>query len=295
MPKTDWTARSSPDRRRPWLPPTDPAAGETKRVAPDGATRTPLRTDSAEAKPHKHFVEPYPYTPAQRAAITKALAKSRLGDATARDIFIGAIAYDLAAFAAALAQQPAPDAAAGGTAASEPATEPAAAATPRGALTVIADHARVLADALTGLDADRRTELADHLSATDPLGRAYGASSLDALGAEIGRLATLAGAADAAQAGPGVTATAAPAAAPAPMRAIVEPPGATPSPTQLAAASEALALGFIRHAASVYEQCFDAQPEPDAAAPFAAVLQAVADATGIAIPTETDLLRQALG
>ncbi|WP_462330442.1 hypothetical protein, partial [Thiohalocapsa halophila] len=70
-----------------------------------------------------------------------------------------------------------------------------------------------------------------------------------------------------------------------------QPPPAAPAS---AADAEAMALAFIRHAAKVYEQCFDDRPAAAAEGPFAQVLRSIAEATDIAIPTDTAMLQRAL-
>jgi hypothetical protein len=292
MPKTDWSTRSSPERRRPFLPPAevDAARDEPPKPGADGADQQRRRKPGAKkAPPRRHFVEPYPYTPTQREAIAKALAASGLGDATAREIFIGAIAYDLAVLAAAPAERRPPEAAMSAPPSvaaeaqpevAEDATAPPVSAAERR----VADQAQALAEALAALDPTAQTHLAHRLSATDPLRRTYSTLSLDALGAELRRL---------------TDAVVADARLPAPAEPPVPAEVAAPAPGldagQPAQANERLALKFIRHAANVYEQCFDARPEPAPDAAFAKLLRAVAETTGIAIPTDAALLQRALG
>ncbi|WP_462330371.1 hypothetical protein, partial [Thiohalocapsa halophila] len=173
MPKTDWSARSSPGHRRPWVVPpgTDPAASPN---TPNAAQAPSAKPRSAAGRSKQHFVEPYPYTAAQRTAIERTLADCEVGDATAREIFIGAIAYDLAVLAAGLDEQREPEASAPQAATPDTATGTAAAHEPTasqpsgeradagGQAEVeerVAEHARALADALAALDAHTRARL----------------------------------------------------------------------------------------------------------------------------------------
>ncbi|MBK1633508.1 hypothetical protein CKO31_22725 [Thiohalocapsa halophila] len=296
MPKTDWSARSSPGHRRPWLVPpgTDPAASPN---TPNATPAPSAKPRSAASKSKKHFVEPYPYTAAQRTAIERALADCELGDATAREIFIGAIAYDLAVLAAGLDEQREPETSAPQAAATDTATAPEQAASQpsgkradagAGAEELVAERARALADALAVLDARTRAHLTHRLTDSDPLRRVYADAYLDALGAELAHLGHALSKAETTQ----DAASAATADAGQPRsRARAEP--ASPPPAS-AADTEAMALAFIRHAAQVYEQCFDDRPAAAAKAPFAQVLRAVAKATDTAIPTDTGLLQRAL-
>lgn len=278
MPKTDWSARSSPPRRRPWLVPPEADGAQDSDRPPRGRAQAPGK--AAAGRQRKHFVAPYPYTDDQRKAIDEALAARGLGDATAREIFIGAIAYDLAVLEAALTEQSAP-----------PEPSPAEAAAPRTTPAVtdaereLATHAGACAEALAALDEDARQRLLAAHAARDPLCRGYGAAYLDALAGELASLAALLTETSPARPEPQPEASDATMLAPAPAPAAVAP-GTSPDDS---------ALAFIRHAASVYEQCFDARPAGDPDGPFAQALAAVTDATGIAIPTDAGLLRQALG
>jgi hypothetical protein len=276
MPKTDWSARSSPPRRRPWLVPPEADGAQDGDRSPRGRAQGPGK--AAAGRQRKHFVAPYPYTDNQRKAIDDALAARGLGDATAREIFIGAIAYDLAVLEAALTEQTAP-----------PEPPPAEAAAPKTTPAVtdaereLATHAGACAEALAALDADARQRLLTARAARDPLCRGYGAAYLDALAGELASLAALL-----TETSPG---------RPEPQPEVPEAPTVTPPPAAAAPGTspDDSALAFIRHAASVYEQCFDARPAGDPDGPFAQALAAVTDATGIAIPTDAGLLRQALG
>jgi hypothetical protein len=53
-------------------------------------------------------------------------------------------------------------------------------------------------------------------------------------------------------------------------------------------------LDFIRRAAQVYEQCFDARPAPASDAPFGSVLKAVADSTDLSLALDDATLGRAL-
>jgi hypothetical protein len=284
MPKTDWSARSSPPRRRHWPVPPEAAGAQDGDRPPRGRAQGPGKT--AAGRQRRHFVAPYPYTDDQREAIGRALAACGLGDATAREIFIGAIAYDLAVLEAALTDQsaaPAPSP----TLPPEPAPAEAAAPETTPAVTdaerELATHAAACAEALAALDADARQRLLATRAAEDPLRRGYGAAYLDALASELASLAALLTETGAAEPEPQPEAPDTPTLAPPPAATA---PGTSPDDT---------ALAFVRHAASVYEQCFDARPAGDPDGPFAQALAAVSDATGIAIPTDARLLRLALG
>jgi hypothetical protein len=259
----------------------------------DGQDRAARGRGGRQTKPgksRKHFVEPYPYTAEQRDAITRVLADSGLGDATAREIFIGAIAYDLALLAAALAE---PDATPTATPATAPTPRrrpkaakgaPAAADAPTDAESGLAERARAFAAALSALDDAAQARLLTALTRTDPFRREYGAAYLEALATEADRLGAALAAAEPGAPGSEAEPTAEPLQA-------TPAPATEPPPTNLAADA---GLAFVRHAASVYEQCFDARPDAAADAPFAKALRAVANVTGIPIPDDESLLRRTL-
>ncbi|MCF7992321.1 MAG: hypothetical protein K9M02_17920 [Thiohalocapsa sp.] len=323
-------------QQRPWLakqrrqaakPPSAPGA-------PAGAGTKDSAGGSRTDKQGKRFVEPYPYTDAQRSAIIKALARDGLGDATAREIFVGAIAYDLAlleaaqqARAAASASQAAsptvgdaPRAADRGARASMPRAgtpaprdeAPAAQSTTAktAAATVsaseLAQAAGRFAEVLDALDRAARDHLRKALDESDPFDRAHDENYLSALVREARRVALAAAAP--------VTPPQAQPSKPDPQAAPEQPSKTSPSADKTAghsaedeqpgrgpsgeaaaaAAQEAAVLAFVRHAASVYEQCFDARPSTKVSDPFARVLTEIAARTGIALPVRARILKQAL-
>ena len=280
----------------------------------------------ADGKPAKRFVEPYPYTDEQRAAIAGTLATDGVGDNTAREIFIGAIAYDLALLQAAAtepAQAPSPapaesqdqrpdqtqaepgqesesDAPPGSVA--EPpvfaSTDAAFDSEPQGgsSAATLSNTAHKLAAALRALDHDQRRVLGVALRRSDPFNRSHDEAYLDAVVREFERIAqaaadlTPAPASQLASAAPPKTPTNAPA-----------PPTADkvqasqPAHKQSTPPPHPAALAFLRHAANVFEQCFDNPPSLKAQEPFARVLSAIAEATGVPVPSQVRVLRQALG
>jgi len=297
MSKPDWSARSTPtpgERRLvPPPPPTDAKRPETDKE-PKRNARSRGREQTGGAKPRKHFVEPYPYTADQRDAITRALADCGLGDATAREIFIGAIAYDLAVLAAALkaSAEPAPPEATGPPESEALRESQASASLPVPSAADLAERARTLVRTLDALDESGRSALLTAVAEADPFRRDHGPAYLAALHAEIARLASAA--ATIADAGAGRTAPLAPPRGPNDRKPLSRKSAKIRGKPSAGDKDAQSALGFIRHAASVYEQCFDARPAPAADAPFARVLTALATATGIPIPTGADLLRRAL-
>jgi hypothetical protein len=284
-------------------PPKDRAQARKPRLGKsrgDDAALTPEprqeqgREQDQEHKQGKRFVEPYPFTEAQRAGIAAALAKIGLGDEMSRDIFIGAIAYDLAVLESTLRAEtdaPGPHAAQV-TSKPEPKPEPEAEpSTASAPATDLAQAADALAKALAALSVEQRDALCRALAAQDSYRRDYGVGYLRALGLELGRVADAAALAPAAAGGAKSSKGAA--AAESGRDARAGQPDA-----DLAKGAEqgepSRALPFIRHAASVYEQCFDARPGVGMDQPFVHALEAVAEHTGVAIPLAPARLQAAL-
>ena len=309
MRKTERTRDDGTAARQRWL-----RGGLGSGEAPPRRAREAAEKPAKAGPPAKRFVEPYPYSDEQRAAIAAAIAAEGIGDEMAQDIFIGAIAYDLAALKANCepppADQPAEEptdataAAPADQAPAEPAAgpaaaQPASAAAPAAAApapappadAALAASARALAAALSALDATQRAALAEALGEADRFARTHDDAYLEAVARE---LEAIAGAVDAltAAAPPGV---AEPPAAPAGDALPAEPPA--PAIVEIPEADRAAAgaTAFIRHAASVWEQCFDAPPAAETSGAFARVLGTIAETTGVPIPTDAAALDAALG
>ena len=307
-----------PTRR--WI--RGPIAAPANGPAP---TKPAKPTPGAGPRTAKRFVEPYPYTEDQRAAITATLAADGVGDTTAREIFIGAIAYDLALLQAACAESSsttsaltdqAHDQAPGSMAeskatagaSSEPdlsteATRDAAStdARPPASAASLSDAARRLAIALNGLDKDQRHLLGVALQASDRFGRVHDDGYLGAIARELERIAEATASLAVMQPvedrdqHPPSPRTQASGASPTATAATAPRQQARPAQRQPPAQTHPAALAFIRHAANVYEQCFDAPPSLKAQGPFAHVLQAIAHTTGVQVPSQARILKQAMG
>jgi hypothetical protein len=320
--------------RGPIAPPKNPAPARPAKAKSD-----------TDVKPAKRFVEPYPYTDEQRAAIAAALATDGIGDDTAREIFIGAIAYDLALLQAATAETPpAPDPASvqSPVQTAVPTSEPAHAEpgeesksdtlTPEdperlvvdsidagpdseplagSSLASLSETACSLAASLRALDHDQRRALGVALQRSDAFDRSHDEGYLNAVASESERIAQAAGDLAAAPVSePVLEPLSESASQPVSQPASTAPPKAAPetpapptrsearaasAPAQSAAASpHPAALAFIRHAANVFEQCFDHPPALKANEPFARVLSSIGKTTGIPVPSQVRVLRQAL-
>ncbi|ESQ14102.1 MAG: hypothetical protein N838_08770 [Thiohalocapsa sp. PB-PSB1] len=268
---------------------------------------------TSHAATSKRFVEPYQYSDQQYAAIEAALAANGLEDGTARAVFIGALAYDLAVLQSRIpapAEPPAspessvvkaiPDADMDAQT-SVPAARPQQ-IEPWMNLVETASH---LAAGLTALDDAERSELCTELRQSDPFDRACDAIYFNAVINEIQRIAQAADNHASKQAPKQLEQG-----APEPSRPSERSVKAKPlTPTAVKSgrinasaggtfshpsAPEPADLAFIRHAAGIFAQCFDQPPSAKTTEPFARVLRAVAKATGVAIPTQARVLKLAL-
>lgn len=264
-----------------------------------------------KAIPKKRFVEPYRLSDGQRDAMLAPLAERGLGDAESRGLFAAALAYDIATCYELTTSQPAPEQAPEPTPAPvpeaspkvlqavaqgggrpgrgkgrAPTAEPEVLPTVPAALAGLAEAARTLSGRLQVLDTESRTRLFQALHQGDRFQRGYDDAYLMALTGELARLAEGAApqpaAVATAEAGPEIPAAL--------------PPPPTPKKVPVPKPSPA-ARQFIIRAADAFEECFDQAPTAQVGGPFAAMLKALAVATGIRIPTDArslaEILRQA--
>jgi hypothetical protein len=258
-----------------------PAAAKDDPDATEAHTASKGLPKSPSTK--KRFVEPYRLSDAQRAAMVAPLAEGRIGDPESRELFAAALAYDLATCYDLMAASPDGTAA---PAATETAAAPAGrapgktqgrktarTAVPAPALAELADVAKTLAARLDGLEGAVRTALLHGLAENDPFHRGYDEAYLAALRGELMRIALCTGAKVPV---PGAE-------QPAPL---AKPPTPKPSPA---------ARQFIARAAGAFEECFDQAPTAQVGGPFAAMLKALATATGLRIPTDARTLADLLG
>ncbi len=266
MPKTDTTHGST--TRRPWV-----RARTAGNAAPQSVTtskarasaKAPTRTAAESDKPAKRFVQPFVFDDVQRGMITGALEAADIGDPTGRAIFIGAIAYELAAFRAEAAQRaPSPPAQ------PEPKAAPAAAPTQDHPLSALSRSAAQLVSQIEQIDEAARTTLSEALKRTDRFARGYGADYLEALRAELHRIALAAEAAD----------------PPAPPKPRPRPRRAKPI--------DPATISFIRFAAKAYAESLEQAPTPALSGPFAEVLRTIAEATDTPLQINARALKQAL-
>ncbi len=204
----------------------------------------------------EHFVEPWRLSDQEKSAISKKLQKRKIGDVEGRRIFVGALEYELSAFRAAEAGQPA--------------AAPAPPAVDLSALQAVDRVARELAAKLGEIPQDQEPALLETLEAQDEMGRSYSARYLDRLYQEASRLAEACGL---------MTAALATAQAP------------EPSPAEEPSAAMLQLIGSLTH---VFEECFEQTPTPAARGAFAATLKAVADGAGLDIPRSRKVLEQVL-
>lgn len=191
----------------------------------------------------------------QKTRILKALKKEKIGDEIGRQIFIGALEYQISNFAHSLAQRVAP--------APGP-REPNA--TLVKILEAIVEKAGILSGLLRELPDGAKRNLTRRLCVQDELGRSYDERYLCELGCEIDRLE---------RACKGIGAVPDP-----------EPEPALPDPTASA--------DFVAKLADAFSECFEMQPTAEADGPFRASLLVLRNITGLLIASEPEFLAQIL-
>lgn len=204
----------------------------------------------------KRFVEPYRLSEAQRRAMLSPLEQQDIGDDESRSLFAAALEYDLA----------------GCQELTEPAvpSPPAAPERPPSqedlAITALAQAAESLAEQLRDLDDAAVLLLQQELADADRFRRSYGNDYLESLGYELRRVA------DAGEPHEQDVPTA---------------PGGEPPISEDT-------RRFVLRAADAFEDCFELKPDAEPDSPFVAALAAIAEATGIGIPTDQSNLSRIL-
>jgi len=225
------------------------------------------------------FLEPYRLSDEQRSALIQLLASGGVGDGESRELFASAIEYDIANARQALAREPAPAAPEppipepGTVAVPDAPPEPAETAPPLPA--DLAYTARSLAERIAGLEGSVRNAIVEALQGRDPFQRLYTGAYLEALCAELNRLADV---------------VASQPQHPTPEAA--QPPA--PSPLAPEPPLGESARRFLRRVARVYVEVLESRADlvPDGV--FGAVLGLVAKEAGIALPREPAALALAL-
>lgn len=239
-------------------PPTGRSGGTrsywVKSLGPPGGEPASAEADAAATR----FVEPFRFDTKQRNSMLALMRRLRIGDTDGREIFMVAIAYDLAAYK----QQQT----------SEPAPEPETPATPQTAepeglgMGPMASAIAALCEQIDTLDEGARERLVAELQRGDRFKRGYDSRYLTELRGELDLLAQ-------------VCATPTAAAAPA------EPPPPALSPQ---------ARHLLGRLANAYQDCFEDPPTPDPAGPFAQLVGLLCEIAAIDLPRDGDSLSQAL-
>ena len=222
----------------------------------DVSVKTQIKVEAKQTKPRgSRFVGATHLDDYQKAQIFKALKKEKIGDEIGRQIFIGALEYQISTFAERLERRMDPEPEADGLNAAVQNT-----------LKAIVEKAHALSDLLRQFPDGAKANLISNLTAQDERGRGYDERYLCELGCEVDRLERAsAAAADQVAVGP-------------------EP--ALPNP--------ASSSDFVAKLADVFSECFEMQPTPDANGPFRASLLVLGDVTGLVIGSEPEFLSRAL-
>jgi hypothetical protein len=233
--------------------------------------------------PKARFLEPYRLSEERRAALIEFLANGGIGDGESRELFASAIEYDIANARQALAREPPPPAAEPPIPAPVPALAPEALPEPPDmALALPADlayTARSLAERIAGLEGPVRNAIVESLQGQDRFHRSYDGAYLDALCAELTRLA------DAVACQPQCQSQQ-------PTPATILPSDPVPPPPEPPLGEGA--RRFLRRVARVYEEVLESPANPQTDDTFLAVLGLVSGEAGILLPREPAKLTEVL-
>jgi hypothetical protein len=268
MPIRVWTAaRYALDRNQPEQAIMRKAVSDGTRSTKEGSGRRywvrsvpqePRAAASESKRPSKaRFLEPYRLSEERRAALLEPLIAGGIGDSESRDLVAAAVEYDIAS-----CRQSEPECTTESEAASE--TEALLPNLHGGSIPGLGDQTRALADAFDALDQPSRAAVATALHRTDPFRRGYDEGYLEAVGAELRRIADA------------VSSTAA---APAPP---ADPP-----------ISDA-ARRLVRRIGSAFEECFERKAAIAEGGPLEPILRLIASEAGIRLPRDAAALAGAL-
>lgn len=211
----------------------------------------------AKKRKGSRFVGPARLGDDQKLQLFEALEKNRVGDEMGRQIFVGAVEYQISAFAHRLEHFVAPE--------SEP---PGLDAAQEQTLRTIAEKARILSGLLRELPDSAKTQIIQGLATADELARGYDERYLQALEYEIGRLERAC------------------------IVALGEPKpansGQEPGP------DPAVTREIVAKLAEIFSECFEMQPTADENGPFRASLRVIGKITGLTIGHEPEFLAQVL-
>lgn len=212
------------------------------------------------------FIGPAQLDEERRSHICESLEKKKIGDEIGRQIFIGAVEYQISAFAKQLER----------SAEAELEPEPEPEPTPPGLSTAVEEtlqaivgNAAGLSSLLRALPEEAKARVTETLAAQDGLDHGYDGRYLCELGLEIDRLGR---------------ACIAAASAPAPRK-----PESRPTP------ASAVSCELVAKLAEVFSDCFEMEPTADEDGDFYAALKILGEVTGLAIAPGPEILEQVFG
>jgi hypothetical protein len=190
-----------------------------------------------------------------KAEIIRALENHQIGDDMGRQIFVGALEYQLTAFGPQLEHRE-----------DRPAeAPPAPAQIPDQALAAIREQSRTLAESLRNLGERAQQGLIRTLTDQDRLDRAYDGRYLCQLGCEIERLEQACAAAASEATAPAI-------------------PAEDPTPSR----------GLVKKLAEIYASCFEEEPTAESGGRFQTLLAVLAEKTGLIIGHDPAFLEEVL-
>lgn len=218
------------------------------------ATDTKVEEKAKEQKGSR-FVGPTQLGSEQRSRICEVLKQKKIGDEIGRQIFVGAVEYQISAFAGRLEAGGAPDPE---TRSRDPALD--------GTLQAIAEKAGILSALLRELSDSDGDRVIRTLTTQDSLGRSYDERYLCELGCEIDRLERACSAAVGDS----------------------EPQESETIPDSTAGPE------LVAKLAGIFSECFEMEPTAEENGAFRASLRALGEVTGLVIGEEPALLAQVL-
>jgi len=240
-----------------------------KAVHGKASATTGVKPKKKATKPKgSRFVGPAQLDEKQKSQIREALKKKKIGDEMDREIFIGAMEYQISVFSQRLAPSVTPE--------SEPKPEsPGLDGSLEKALRAIIANTSSLSDLLRTLPNTAKARVTEILAGQDVLGRGYDERYLCELGCEIDRLERACSA----------IATAV---------CVAEPETELPGEASEPKPDPAVSRELVAKLAGIFSECFEMEPTAEDRGPFRASLKILGEATGMAIEQEPEFLAQVL-
>jgi hypothetical protein len=234
-----------------------PALGEA-------SADNPIKVEKRKKKPKgSRFVNPTQLDDDQKSRILTALTQKKIGDEMGRQIFIGAVEYQISAFSQQLQPPVAP----------EPEPPPRASSpAPDEALQTIAENAASLSRRIRALPDSAIERVTEMLAREAGPWRGYDGRFLFELSLEIERIERAC-----------IAAAGTP-----------EPPPSGTEPEPESGPNRAVSRELVSKLAGAFSECFEMEPTAEENGPFQTTLEVLGEVTGLVIAHEPAFLAQVL-